>query len=349
MCEKGNRASMCDSSDYAHEHASFKPIFLQATRLCCCLRLLSSAALSPVTRKLVTEKLPRLYVGQSIQNEDFNVRELMAAMKQQALAPKLVQGGTILLSKEQSHYLSTVLRSKNKSVRLFDGAGEEWLADVGQEGRDTAIAIPKEKLRATSGQDHIGGKSFWLCLPELKKRDRMKWLIEKTTELGCSGYLLMNTDYSERSSLQSSKLFAYAVEASEQCERLDLPRFISADRPVKLSSFLESAATLDYTVSENLSILLCRERLDARPLLQVLQETKRRIHEQKQVCLLLVGPEGGWSPDEEQLMDDLQSKRPDIVANVSLGPRILRTETAAVAAIAAYQLLQDVSQLHDHR
>jgi 16S rRNA (uracil1498-N3)-methyltransferase len=321
---------------------AFKPLFLQATGLCCCLRLLSSEALSPLQRRLATDTLPRLYVGPLIRNEDLDLLSL-ATKKQAPAAPKMAQGSTILLSREQSHYLSTVMRSKNKCVRLFDGAGEEWVADIVQEGRDAAIAVPKEKIRADE-QYYVGNKSFWLCFPALKKRDRMKWLIEKTTELGCSGYVLLNSDYSERSNIQASKLFAYAVEASEQCERLTLPRFVSADCPIKLSSFLESAT--DGSVAESVSILICRERFDAHPLLQVLHETKTR--NDKQVCLLL-GPEGGWSQAEEQLMDDLQGKHPNIVANVSLGPRILRTETAAVAAVAVYQLLQDATKSYGQR
>lgn len=319
----------------SHLVLAFKPRFLRATGLCCCLRLLSGVALSPLKQNPSSDTLPRLYVGPSIDDENF----MAFSLATKPTAPKMALGSTILISKEQSHYLSTVLRSKNKRVRLFNGT-EEWVADIVQEGMDAAIAIPKERLRAN--EDSIRRKSIWLCFPALKKRDRMKWLIEKTTELGCTGYVFLDSDYSERTNLHTNKLFAYAIEASEQCERTDLPRFVSTDRPIKVLSFLETMA--QGTVSRSISILICRERLDTHPLLQVLQETETRNHEH---VFLLVGPEGGWSQDEQKAIDNLQRKYPEIVANVSLGRRILRTETSAVAAIATYNLLQDVYRSHD--
>lgn len=305
--------------------------------LFCCLRLSSGLEIAHVKRRATSNNsnsLPRLYIGPQPTNEEFcGIDALLTDARVRSVA-RIISGSVVELSKDQSHYLNVVLRRKNKTVRLFDGTGEEWLAEVSQEGKNVALAHPYEKIRAKEAASSTG---IWLCFPPIKKRDRMRWLIEKTTELGCTGYIFLDTDHSEPTNAQIPKLHSYAVEASEQCERTALPRFVSVDCPIKVTALLQESAkpgNLEYAV------LVCRERSDVLPLLKAFGIAETR--QQKQL-FVLIGPEGGWSPQEEQAVDQLQTRCPETVMNVSLGPRILRSETASISAVAAYQMYSDAA------
>lgn len=304
--------------------------------LCCCLRLSSGLNVANVKQRSASDTLPRLYVGPPLTDEDFCGMAALYNRNNAGLhsnAYQISKGNAVHLSKDQSHYLTTVLRRKNKQIRIFDGSGDEWIAEVHQEGRTIALAQPYEKLYGR--EDSPAPNDIWLCFPPIKKRDRMRWLIEKTTELGCSGYIFLDADYSERANVPTSKLLSYAVEASEQCERLDLPRFVSAECPMKLTDLMKEA---NQTSKMDHAVLVCRERSNAVPLLKAFERAQTR--KQKQL-FLLIGPEGGWSPVEEQTIDQMQELRPDTVVNVSLGSRILRAETASISALAAHQLFED--------
>ena len=136
----------------------------------------------------------------------------------------------------------------------------------------------------------------------------------------------------------------YLVEAAEQCERLDIPYLGTLhddSSAVKLSDLLDLYLT-DPPQAKLPHLLACRERLDGQspPVLEALAD--RHNGENIDVAFL-VGPEGGWSPAEQALLDELEvstagsSKR---VTNVSLGPTVLRAETACVTAVAAALLRQ---------
>ena len=163
-------------------------------------------------------------------------------------------------------------------------------------------------------------------------------------------------------------LQAYAVEASEQSERLFVPHFVTldtrslattstavdanGDQNTNLNDFLDFWSREAATTSTNMvRLLVCRERSNStlpvwRVLEQVLlkQGTDGENNSLPISVAFLIGPEGGWSPQENERMDALEREYPELFWNVSLGPNILRAETAAMTAVAAFTLFQDAQQ-----
>jgi 16S rRNA (uracil1498-N3)-methyltransferase len=287
-----------------------------------------------------------------------------------AASPILAAGRTIQLSPDQSHYLSTVLRLfKKKSaasetrVRLFGGAGSDWIATVEslsvpskQRRRDDAgvVATCLHPVDPTSGKDRNGILgSCWLAICTPSKKDRLRWLLEKTTELGTAGWILLESDFSEvKDTNVFDKLSSHVLEATEQCERPSLPTFVSIGDPSNsasprlwssLSTLLNHWTTEAKDARANrkpvVRILVCRERTRAQSMWQALNDMHQ--DEPRPVVMILVGPEGGWSRHEEEMLDRLERDYSGFVSNISLGPLVLRAETAAMAAMATFAMYQD--------
>jgi len=224
----------------------------------------------------------------------------------------LAQDGAAALSGDQNHYLSRVMRLKQGSaLRLFNGRDGEWLAELTVEG-----ARCNELLRPQS----TGGEAWLLFAPP--KKDRVRFLVEKATELGVARLMPVTTEHTEPPETRRDKLNDWAIEASEQCGRLDVPECLAQE---------SLAATLETWPADRL-LLFCDEAGGA-PLLQVLEGAAGAV-------AFLVGPEGGFSPAErDALVSDPR------VAPVSLGPHILRVETAAIAALSSWQALRTGDRL----
>jgi 16S rRNA (uracil1498-N3)-methyltransferase len=218
----------------------------------------------------------------------------------------LASGQAIDFSSDQAHYLRHVLRREaGQSVRVFNGRDGEWIA--------TLAAVDKKGVAAQAGQ---------LLLPQPAppperillfapiKKHRLDFLIEKSVELGATVLQPVLTHRTDIRSLNEDRIRAQIAEAAEQCERLDMPSF----QPLQA---LERALT---GWPAEIPVLACLERIEARPLPQ------RKPNE---ACALLIGPEGGFAEEEIRWLMDLP-----FVTPVSLGPRILRSETAALAALA---------------
>lgn len=394
--------------------------------------LSESAAANPRT---VHDKLPRLFVGdlptQPMVVTDWSVlgewkhgcsSRLSEPVLQRRLS-NLTQGAVVPLSADQSHYLTSVLRL-NKSpkrssakitpfVRLWDiYSGEEWLAELHtlsfddrekknkRSSAETSLvtAVCRTKLRAEIPQSSTSMQSCWLCVAPPKKKDRLKWMIEKSTELDCTGFLLLDTDFSEsftesdKSDLHFyskkhpvsassdsttsllGKLPTYTIEAAEQCERLTLPRFLTVSpnpstehegndnfntpRPISEKSNPSVATKLTDVLKSwacqarycGVKLLVCRERSASRclPVWSILDEIHSQYNEvhvdvsQSSLSVaFLIGPEGGWSPREEEILDKMEQTHRGFLYNVSLGSNVLRAETAAVAAMAAFSLFKE--------
>jgi 16S rRNA (uracil1498-N3)-methyltransferase len=205
-----------------------------------------------------------------------------------------------------------------------------------------------------------------LCFAPPKKKDRFQWILEKSTELGMAGWLLLQTDRTEASTSRDywRKGQAYVLEAAEQCERLSIPPIVAykEDGEVSGPEYGESldgemtlsklSSILQYIITsemKNTSLLICRERSDeSTPMLKALQQIDNktdtdtdmeRASTDSHCCIVLVGPEGGWSPEEEALFDANANQKH--IWNVSLGGNVLRTDTAAVTAVAAFTLYND--------
>jgi 16S rRNA (uracil1498-N3)-methyltransferase len=235
-------------------------------------------------------------------------------------------------------------------VRLFDGH-TEWLANLEQLGDDhrrkgslLVVAHCTECLRENTAQD-----SPWLCVAPPSKKERLRWMLEKTTELSVQRLVLLESDFSEQHSTPFDKMLAYVIQAAEQSERISLPLFLQAKNDsmlTPLSQFLEAWLLEQENGDCRVKLLVCRERSNSTPVLRALERihTSKAQNERLSVAYL-IGPEGGWSPTEQAKMDELEQRFPCDVMNISLGPTILRAETAAMTAMAAHSLFLDI---HNH-
>jgi 16S rRNA (uracil1498-N3)-methyltransferase len=218
----------------------------------------------------------------------------------------LGEGVRVELDAAQANYLGNVMRLKGGDrLLLFDGASGEWLAEVAEAGKKRmTLSI----IEPTRPQEAV--PDLWLAFAPVKK-GRVDWLVEKAVELGVARLLPVVTQRTIVDKLNLERMRAHIVEAAEQCGRTALAEI---DEPVKLDAFLKGrdpGRTLyfaDETGGEPAAIAF-----------------------QPGPALILIGPEGGFTPDEGTAIRASTNAKP-----ISLGPRILRAETAALAAVAAW-------------
>lgn len=224
----------------------------------------------------------------------------------------LASGQTIGADRQQAHYLRSVLRlSSGAAIALFNGRDGEWLAHLDGIGKGWASLNVDSQLR-----EQVEGPDLWLAFAPIK-RARIDFLAEKATELGCRRLLPVMTRFTAVDRVNVERLRANAREAAEQCERLDVPQ-VEAPRP--LPNLLD-----DWPHERRL--LVCSERGKANPLSEILD-----IEDAGQPTAVMTGPEGGFAETELETLARLP-----FVTLVSLGPRILRADTAALAALAVWQ------------
>ncbi|NNE56964.1 MAG: 16S rRNA (uracil(1498)-N(3))-methyltransferase [Hellea sp.] len=225
----------------------------------------------------------------------------------------LATGMDIVLPKEQAHYLANVLRMDGGGeLRVFNGRDGEWKAVVTNITRKKAELKISERLRAPQACPDI-----WLCFAPVRKH-RNAFILEKATELGVAVLQPVVTARTQFAKLKLDKMQSQIIEAAEQTERLDLPQ-------------LNPSTTLEKLLQEWQSkriLIFADEAGDAKPALETLQNISGP-------AALLIGPEGGFSDEERRLLRARSFVRP-----VSLGPRILRADTAALALLTLWQAAQ---------
>ncbi len=236
----------------------------------------------------------------------------------------LTPGASAQLRPEQTHYLLRVMRlGPGQPVLLFngrDGLFEGQLA--GHDRRRTQVEIG-DKL---SPQPAVGGP--WLAFG-VPKRHALEVIIQKGTELGVSRFFPIATERAMAERLNQQRLDRIAIEAAEQCERLDIPR---------IESVLRLDDLLDGWPPER-TLFWCDERGRGPPLADAADALLDEMPEGAPEGVspfwgLMIGPEGGFAPSELDGLDEVP-----FVKRVTLGPRILRAETAAIAALAIGQAL----------
>lgn len=223
----------------------------------------------------------------------------------------LSAAATVGLSADQAHYLQHVMRAKaGESVALFNGRDGEWLAEIQGFGKGWASLTV-----STQRRPQIVEPDLWLVFAPIKGA-RIDFVAEKATELGVSTLWPVFTRRTVVSRVKEERLFANAVQAAEQCERLSVP----AVRP---------AVTLEKALGawpQERRLLVLDETGTGRPIAAALAEIPPGP------AAVLTGPEGGFTNSE---LDDL--RRLPFVSFIGLGPRILRADTAALAALACWQ------------
>jgi len=225
----------------------------------------------------------------------------------------LAPGALVGLDHGPAHYLRSVLRlAPGARLALFNGRDGAWSARIEGLGKGWASLVVEAQLQPQRPEPDL-----WLCFAPIK-RARLDFLAEKASELGVSRILPVVTQHTVVTRVNVERLRANAREAAEQCERLSVPQ---VDEPVTLAALLES-----WPAGRRL--FLCAEAGPALPLAEAV------LAAPPGPAAFMTGPEGGFSPREL----DALAKRP-FVSPVGLGPRILRADTAAIAALAAWQAL----------
>jgi 16S rRNA (uracil1498-N3)-methyltransferase len=220
----------------------------------------------------------------------------------------LLKGTVIkITAKDKLHHLNTVLKIRfGESIRLFNESDGEWLGLI-QEKNNKAIVIKiKEQLRQPKSGNNIA-----IAFAPIK-HDRLRFLIEKCTEIGATKFIPVITERTVTRNINLTKLHTYAVGAAEQSERLSIPDIKDS---ILLKSFLEQ-----YNADH---ILFCNERSDSKFINEALQKFPRNCR-----LIILIGPEGGFSVQERDSLASHNNIHP-----VSLGENILRAETAAIFAL----------------
>lgn len=234
----------------------------------------------------------------------------------------LAEGADTALGEGPAHYLATVLRLRaGDRVRLFNGRDGEWAAEILEARKSSVRVALREQLRVQSA-----GSDLIVMFAPLK-RARTDLVIEKATELGASQLWPVLTQRTDAETVRVDRFQRIAQEAAEQTERLDLPRIRDAQ---KLATALQGwdGRPLYYAdeLGDDGSKAWGGEAGRARPMLHVVRDAPPGP------AAILTGPEGGFSQDERTFLRGLPFVRP-----VALGPRILRAETATIAALAIWQ------------
>jgi 16S rRNA (uracil1498-N3)-methyltransferase len=202
------------------------------------------------------------------------------------------------------NYLAAVLRlGPGDQVKLFDDRTGEWLAAIAEAGKKHVTLTVGERLRERERVPDL-----WLLFAPIK-RGRIDWLVEKATELGVSRLVPVVTRRTIVDRLNLDRLRAHAVEAAEQCGRTALPELAE---PRKLDAILR-----DWPEGR---VLYFADEGGGAPLAAAAGP-----------AAILIGPEGGFTEEERVSIREMAFARP-----VSLGPRILRADTAALAAISLW-------------
>jgi 16S rRNA (uracil1498-N3)-methyltransferase len=227
----------------------------------------------------------------------------------------LEAGAELGLDRARLHYLGRVLRRRaGERVLVFNGRDGEWRAVLEPAGRNAARLRVAEPVRPQMAEP---GPVLYLAPP---KRPRLEWLLEKAVELGVARIVPVLTERTVVKLANRERLRTQMVEAAEQCRRLTLPLL---DEPLPLWDALAARPP-------GSPLLMADEAGGGVPLLDALRRAP--------AADFLVGPEGGFAPAEATLL----RAKPDTLP-VSLGPLILRTETAAILLLACWRAARAAS------
>ncbi len=211
---------------------------------------------------------------------------------------------------EQSRYLVSVMRlSVGDEILVFNGADGEWRASLVDAGKRGCLLKAEEQTREQVVTPDLD------LIVAMVKRGRVETIVEKAAELGARRVRLTITRRTNVDYMKLARLDAIAMEAAEQTGRLDVPAILD---PEKLDKILDGW-------DETRRLVFCDEGGDAKPAIEALAGTG-------DPAAILIGPEGGFAPEERERLRSLP-----FVVPVALGPRILRADTAAISAMTLWQ------------
>jgi 16S rRNA (uracil1498-N3)-methyltransferase len=218
---------------------------------------------------------------------------------------------TLVLSRDASHYLVTVLRlGDGATVRLFNAIDGEWQCEISQANRKAARVVCNDRLNDVKLPPDID----YLFAP--LKSARLDYLTQKATEMGVRRLCPVITRYTIADKVNLDRMRANAIEAAEQCNMVYVP---DVNEPEKLGHLLTNWP-------DNRTLIFCDERANQESPVDALKQVNPGP------LGVLLGPEGGFSEEERDMILSV----PNVVA-LSLGPRIMRADTAGVAVLALLQ------------
>ncbi len=216
----------------------------------------------------------------------------------------LAEDARVDLDAGQANYLGNVMRlGEGAELLVFDGSSGEWLARIAETGKKRMTLSVERRTREPEAIPDV-----WLAFAPVK-RNQTDWLVEKATELGVARLIPVMTRRTIAERVKLERLEAIAIEAAEQCGRTRLP---AIDAPMQLAQLLEQGDRQLYFADEG----------GGEPAASTFKPGAATI---------LTGPEGGFTDEERAAIRSAPNAVP-----ISLGPRILRAETAALAALAAF-------------
>ena len=220
-------------------------------------------------------------------------------------------GQTVPLDRDQAHYLFGVMRlAVGARVALFNGRDGEWQAEVAEASKRSGVLSCVEQSKPLQMPPDL-----WLIFAPIKKA-RTDFIVEKAAEMGAARILPVGTGFTNSERIRQDRLQAHAVEAAEQCGGTYVP---------EVADLQKLSGLLDHWPAER-QLMFCDEAEVGQQLfLDVTQG-------EGQAWAILIGPEGGFSPAERKRLHGMAQSHV-----VSLGPRILRADTAAVAAMTLWQ------------
>ena len=220
----------------------------------------------------------------------------------------LGQGQLVPLIRAQAHYLFGVMRlSVGAEILVFDGQSGEWLAEVAEAGkRGGALRVVRQTRALQMPPD------LWLLFAPIKKA-RTDFIVEQATEMGAVRIVPVQTDFTNSGRIQRDRLQAHVIEAAEQCGATYVPEVAEMIQFERLLADWDSTRKI-YFCDEMRAGAASTTRSGAGP------------------SAILIGPEGGFSDKERRQLIERQDTEV-----ISLGPRILRADTAAVAALTLWQ------------
>lgn len=222
---------------------------------------------------------------------------------------ELKAGAVHLIDSQKGHYLANVMRVKvTEQVILFNGTSGEWMGEITKVGKGKVNVTVRELVN-----EQVLEPDLWYLFSPVKKA-RVDYMIQKATELGVSLIAPVITKRTNLDRIKHDKLVANTIEASEQCGRMIVPE-------INPMSSLETALG---NWPDDRGLIFCDEAGDAVSISNVSPSFKK--------WAVLIGPEGGFTADERKMIREHKN-----TVAVTLGPRILRADTAAVVALSLWQ------------
>jgi 16S rRNA (uracil1498-N3)-methyltransferase len=241
----------------------------------------------------------------------------------------LSAGAAVLPTLDQSRYLTQVMRLKaGDALLVFNGADGEWRCVVAEVLKKGVVLKAEEQVRAQTTVPDVH------LLIAVVKKAALEFAVEKATELGAARIGLVTTRRTQGDRVRMDRLEAIAVESAEQTGRLDVP---AIDLPVKLEALLDG---WDAGAGSGRRLMFCDET-GGEPAMTALRTEAPSTASRSpspmgggtgEPWAILIGPEGGFAPEERERLRGLP-----FTTAVSLGPRVLRADTAATAALTLWQ------------